>query len=157
MPYTPTTWVDSPSTSSPVDAANLNHMETELASLDTNALRTDGSVDAAPTAATGQTIKRTLSGADKTVLTLKATDGKEFAFIITTGGALKIRNVTDSVDLLVLGPTGGAISAGGNTVWHAGNDGAGSGLDADMIGGRPIRVSTTDPGLGTGGAWIKDA
>ena len=29
----------------------------------------------------------------------------------------------------------GAISVGGNTVWHAGNDGAGSGLDADLLDG----------------------
>lgn len=27
MPYTPTTWADSPATSSPLDAANLNHLE----------------------------------------------------------------------------------------------------------------------------------
>jgi len=30
----------------------------------------------------------------------------------------------------------GAISVGGNTVWHAGNDGSGSGLDADLLDGQ---------------------
>jgi hypothetical protein len=33
-------------------------------------------------------------------------------------------------------PTGGThLKSGGNTVWHAGNDGAGSGLDADTLDG----------------------
>ena len=31
--------------------------------------------------------------------------------------------------------TGSTITAGGNTVWHAGNDGASSGLDADLLDG----------------------
>jgi hypothetical protein len=31
--------------------------------------------------------------------------------------------------------TAGAITAGGNTVWHAGNDGAGTGLHADLLDG----------------------
>lgn len=30
---------------------------------------------------------------------------------------------------------GGAITSNGNTVWHAGNDGSGSGLDADLLDG----------------------
>ena len=36
---------------------------------------------------------------------------------------------------LNLCPNGGTLRAGGNTVWHAGNDGAGSGLDADTVDG----------------------
>ena len=36
---------------------------------------------------------------------------------------------------LNLNPNGGAVSIAGNTVWHAGNDGAGSGLDADTLDG----------------------
>jgi len=31
--------------------------------------------------------------------------------------------------------TAGVLAVGGNTVWHAGNDGAGSGLDADTVDG----------------------
>lgn len=37
--------------------------------------------------------------------------------------------------------TGTAHTAGGNTIWHAGNDGAGSGLDADLLDG--YSASTT--------------
>lgn len=33
---------------------------------------------------------------------------------------------------------GGTITSGGNTVWHAGNDGSGSGLDADLLKGLGI-------------------
>ena len=32
--------------------------------------------------------------------------------------------------------TGGALTVNGNTVWHAGNDGSGSGLDADLLDGQ---------------------
>jgi hypothetical protein len=161
MPYTRTTWADSPSTSSPVDAANLNNMEVELVALDTHALRDDGSVNGAATTSQGQVFQRALGGADRTLLTLKATDGKEYAFVITTGGALQIKNVTDAVVVFQVGPAAGTIfasdAAGAKTVWHAANDGDGSGLDADVIGGRKVRVSSSDPGLATGGAWIKDA
>lgn len=39
-------------------------------------------------------------------------------------------------DATALGRAGtGALTYGGNTVWHAGNDGAGSGLDADTLDG----------------------
>ena len=36
---------------------------------------------------------------------------------------------------LELNPIGNAVRIAGNTVWHAGNDGAGSGLDADLLDG----------------------
>lgn len=37
------------------------------------------------------------------------------------------------------------VLVNGNTVWHAGNDGAGSGLDADKVKGKNITVSSTAP------------
>ena len=36
---------------------------------------------------------------------------------------------------LELNPLGNAVRIAGNTVWHAGNDGSGSGLDADLLDG----------------------
>lgn len=36
---------------------------------------------------------------------------------------------------LLLNPAGGSVTIGGSTVWHAGNDGSGSGLDADLVRG----------------------
>ena len=36
-----------------------------------------------------------------------------------------------------------SATLGGNTVWHAGNDGAGSGLDADKLDGRQMSESST--------------
>ena len=36
---------------------------------------------------------------------------------------------------LKLNPLGGGVTIAGNTVWHAGNDGSGSGLDADTLDG----------------------
>jgi len=43
------------------------------------------------------------------------------------------RNITTANDIAVTGS--GNISIDGNQVWHAGNDGAGSGLDADLLDG----------------------
>ena len=42
---------------------------------------------------------------------------------------------------LKLNPLGGAVSINGHTAWHAGNDGSGSGLDADKLEG--YHASTT--------------
>jgi hypothetical protein len=40
-------------------------------------------------------------------------------------------------DSTALGRSGtGALTYGGNTIWHAGNDGSGSGLDADLLDGQ---------------------
>jgi len=33
-------------------------------------------------------------------------------------------------------PVGNAVQIAGNTIWHAGNDGSGSGLDADLLDGQ---------------------
>lgn len=58
----------------------------------------------------------------------------------TTHG-YRFNNAADSLNLLILADNGNAtfhsssITAGGNTVWHAGNDGSGSGLDADTVDG----------------------
>jgi hypothetical protein len=53
-------------------------------------------------------------------------------------GGLVIEGYLDStstrIPMLVL-RTDGTITYKGNKVWHAGNDGAGSGLDADLLGG----------------------
>lgn len=44
--------------------------------------------------------------------------------VIWAGGSEKVRVAS-----------GGVLTVGGNTVWHAGNDGSGSGLDADLLDG----------------------
>lgn len=47
-------------------------------------------------------------------------------------------------DGTVLGRAGtGALTYGGNTVWHAGNDGTGSGLDADLLDGNHASAFAT--------------
>lgn len=46
----------------------------------------------------------------------------------------------------------GVLTVNGNTVWHAGNDGAGSGLDADLLDGAswasPLAIGSTTPSTG---------
>jgi hypothetical protein len=60
---------------------------------------------------------------------------------IAIRGAFSAANayiVFGSADSTALGRAGaGALTYGGNTVWHAGNDGVGSGLDADLLDGFP--------------------
>ena len=62
----------------------------------------------------------------------------EFAVlhISTNHVALEARNQSNVKGTLCLQPYGGWVTIGqGNTAWHAGNDGSGSGLDADMLDG----------------------
>lgn len=47
------------------------------------------------------------------------------------------------------------MKVAGNTVWHAGNDGTGSGLDADVLNGHHYTPSTTQPASpADGDVWI---
>lgn len=65
---------------------------------------------------------------------------------INTANTIRITGLQDSTsgyivfgnsNATALGRTGtGALTYGGNTVWHAGNDGASSGLDADLLDGQ---------------------
>lgn len=64
----------------------------------------------------------------------------------------------------------GALTYGGNTIWHAGNDGAASGLDADLLDGQQgsyyaplasvdakpdLFIAATTPGsFGNGDFWL---
>lgn len=81
------------------------------------------------------TISQTLGGSNKVFGDFIASDGKEYQLIITTAGKIVIWNNTDSVNVAEFGPASGQITANGNTVWTAGNDGSGSGLDADTVDG----------------------
>lgn len=49
----------------------------------------------------------------------------------------------------------GTLTYSGNTIWHAGNDGTGSTLDADTCDGQHLATSNTPQfaGLGLGAAW----
>ena len=50
-------------------------------------------------------------------------------------------NLTNSGHYFNIGSTN--VNAGGNTVWHAGNDGSGSGLDADTLDGEHAATFTS--------------
>ena len=64
---------------------------------------------------------------------------------MNVSNTIRIKGVQDATqgyivfgtsDTTALGRTGtGALTYGGNTVWHSGNDGTGSGLDADKLDG----------------------
>lgn len=135
--YTPTTWVNG---TTAVSAATMNNIETGVAA----AVPKDGSDPM--TAALPVT--RTLSGTNKVFLDLTASDGKRYQIFINTSGQLTIFNATDSVAIAEFGPTAGAITANSQKVWTAANDGAGSGLDADLLDGLS---SSAFAQFGTGG------
>lgn len=55
--------------------------------------------------------------------------------IMARNGAGALANLIINENLAV-GSVSGSATLGGNTVWHAGNDGAGSGLDSDLLDGQ---------------------
>jgi len=66
----------------------------------------------------------------------------EFSNDITIGGTLGVTGDTQLSGNLTITPNGATPNIDGNTIWHAGNDGDGSGLDADTIDGYDIEVLT---------------
>lgn len=73
-----------------------------------------------------------------------------------------IRLTASTGDQIIMTATGG-VTIGGNTVWHAGNDGSGSGLDADTVDGiqgaslvQTARTITAGNGLTGGGTLAAD-
>lgn len=79
---------------------------------------------------------------------------------------LRVRNAADTVTVFAVRGDG-TVLINNNPVWHAGNDGAGSGLDADAVDGlhvtgsstpglRKITISSADPSGGSDGdVWFK--
>jgi hypothetical protein len=67
--------------------------------------------------------------------------------VITTDGFVGIGTTTPTAKLDV----NGEVKISGHTVWHSGNDGAGSGLDADKIHGMEIEIGSAAGSLN--GQW----
>lgn len=65
-------------------------------------------------------------------------EGNKNWFVVVDGTGFSIREDSLAIDRLAIVAGGGnnSLSYNGNTVWHAGNDGAGSGLDADVLDGQ---------------------
>jgi hypothetical protein len=67
-------------------------------------------------------------------------------------------NATDGQGTLAL--TAGGFTINGNTIWHAGNDGSGSGLDADTVDGRNPDTTAANNTIalrnGTGDLYAND-
>ena len=123
--YTPTTWVNA---TTALSAANMNNIEAGIVA----AVRADGSLSFTAT----EDFVQALAGADKTYWRIVPTGDKTYAAMVRNSDkAFLFKNTTDGNDLLILGPGAGVIKSGTNTIWHAGNDGAGSGLDADLLDG----------------------
>lgn len=75
-----------------------------------------------------------------------------------SSGDITLATVDDSSDnILRLSGTGASLQVGTSTVWHAGNDGSGSGLDADLLDGKqpPTNFSATSQSYTTipNGGW----
>jgi len=99
----------------------------------------------------GPTITGSNAGGPKLAINCTATGGKQW-WIISNGsgntdgaGYLQLWNHTDSFSPVTFGYSSGTptefrtgIEVNNNTVWHAGNDGSGSGLDADTVDGYNI-------------------
>lgn len=92
MPYSPTTWANSPATSSPVDAANLNNIEGGIV----GAMQSDGSV----TASAAQKVSLALSGSSKVLADWAATDGVRYQIRELTDHTLELFDFTNSTSLM---------------------------------------------------------
>lgn len=62
--------------------------------------------------------------------------GKYFDIAASNGVKIATFGDSDGEARVYLAPEGGVVQIAGYTVWHAGNDGAGSGLDADLLDGQ---------------------
>lgn len=91
------------------------------------------------------TTQVTLGGSARGIATWTATDGKSYEWFINTDNSVSLYNATDNVTVFKVFPTG-AISSAQGSFWNSGNDGAGSGLDADLLDGLN---STAFPIVGT--------
>lgn len=116
------TWANSPSTTTPIDAANLDHL-----------LQDDGSV----TASVPTPVVRALSGSSQTFAEFNATDGTHYLLIITTAGKLAVWDVTHAVLCLEI-----AADAGGLTV---------NGVAIPQVGAHSSSAFTLSAGAGTPG------
>lgn len=63
----------------------------------------------------------------------------------TATGAFTFHNDTAGANTNLRTTGGGAVQINGNTAWHAGNDGAGSGLDADLWDGNQFTTYLNQP------------
>lgn len=122
MAYSPTTW----NTGDNITATKLNNLESGVGAA---IVRTGDTM-------TGTlTIQQTMSGTAKDTLLLQATDGKIFKFRLNTDNTIELRNATDSHTMAKFANDGSQIWVGDTLkkVWHQGNQGSGSGLDADTV------------------------
>jgi hypothetical protein len=119
------------------DASNLNAGTVPVARLPVSVLRNDVANQVVPS------YFRIKSGTDSEYSVLELIGPDNIA-----DGHIYSNNASQSIGFGVFDPAGGStgrrdlllfygggITWGGHTVWHAGNDGAGSGLDADLVKG----------------------
>jgi hypothetical protein len=78
------------------------------------------------------------TGTDASLRIDDDTDGDSTPFIIDADGNVGIGTATPTAKLDIVGDAsvGGSLIRAGNSVWDEGNDGSGSGLDADLLDGR---------------------
>lgn len=113
---------------------------------------------------TGQTLAFIRGGATDARLTFEQSDGVRRGLIAvnptTQVGSFVVYAADGGTPLGQLGVGSGGLTYDGNAVWHAGNDGAGSGLDADLLDGLntaadAATASTVAVRNGSGDIWAR--
>ncbi|MBY6209089.1 MULTISPECIES: hypothetical protein [Halomonas] len=78
-------------------------------------------------------------GADASIASIQGNSWPELRAVDTKGLAVRLtNNAGDDWSDVLLAYNDGTFTFLGNDVWHAGNDGAGSGLDADTLDGKQL-------------------
>lgn len=81
-----------------------------------------------------------------------AVAGRDYRWVQKDNGWAYLTDEGAAAERLAISP-GGQFQCGGSLVWHAGNDGAGSGLDADTVDG----IQANDLFKAWTGRWLTDA
>jgi len=111
---------------------------------DTLTLTRDGHVginQQNPTGLGGPSFVVAGSGYPEVIVEKTGANARKWGFTVGSDGSYLLRDYTSGTNVFTVSTTGTAnfsntLTVGGNTVWNAANDGAGSGLDADLLDGR---------------------
>jgi hypothetical protein len=94
-----------------------------------------------PTGLGGPSLVVAGTGYPEVIVEKTGTNARKWGFTVGSDGSYLLRDYTSGANVFTVNTSGAAnfnsnITVGGNTVWTSANDGAGSGLDSDLLDGR---------------------
>ncbi|MBA4783664.1 MAG: phage tail protein [Rhizobiales bacterium] len=114
-----------------------NYARTDIAENFDSQVNVAGTIFGNIIAATGGNVQSRALGSGNATFDLRDETGalRGFYSWFRSDNSLRFRNAGAGADFDLIGNSIGGWSIGSNAIWHAGNDGANSGLDADLLDG----------------------